>query len=407
VSGGARRVGVVGAGIVGLAVAARVQAVDEGADVTVLEAEDGVGRHQTAHNSGVVHAGVYYPEGSLKARLCRRGVGLLRTYCADRGLPYEACGKLIVALDAGELGRLDALEARARANGVPGLARVDRAGIARIEPHAAGVAALHSPHTAMTDFAAVARALAADVAAAGGRVLTRWPVGAISRRGGEVVVRRGLEAGDTLAFDRLVLCGGLQSDRLARLAGDTAEPRIVPFRGEYLRLRPERAGLVRGLIYPVPDPGLPFLGVHFTRRVDGTVDIGPNAVPAFSRTDYDRLAFDAADARSTLGAPGFWRLARRWWRFGAAEIAGSASVRWSVRSARPYVPALSAADVVRGPAGLRAQAVDPRGTLLDDFAISHLGPVTAVRNAPSPAATSALAIAEHVVERLEARPGPR
>ena len=398
---GARRVGVVGAGIVGLAVAARVQAVDSGADVTVLEAEDVVGRHQTSHNSGVVHAGVYYPEGSLKARLCRRGVGLLQAYCAERGLPYDACGKLIVALDAGELARLDALEARARANGVPGLARVDRAGIARIEPHAAGVAALHSPHTAMTDFAAVAGALARDVAAAGGRVRTGWPVAVISRRGREVVVRRGGEAADALAFDRLVLCGGLQSDRLARLAGDAVEPRIVPFRGEYLRLRPQRAHLVRGLIYPVPDPGLPFLGVHFTRRVDGAVDIGPNAVPAFSRSGYDRLAFDVADARATLGARGFWRLARRWWRFGAAEVAGSASVRWYIRSARRYVPELTAADVVRGPAGLRAQAIDARGTLLDDFAISHLGPVTAVRNAPSPAATSALAIAEHVVERLK------
>ena len=194
---------------------------------------------------------------------------------------------------------------------------------------------------------------------------------------------------------------GEQSDRLARLAGDAVEPRIVPFRGEYLRLRPERSQLVRGLIYPVPDPGLPFLGVHFTRRVDGAVDIGPNAVPAFSRSRYGRLAFDTADARATLGARGFWRLAWRWWRFGAAEVAGSASVRWYVRSACRYVPELTAADVVRGPAGLRAQAIDSRGTLLDDFAISHLGPVTAVRNAPSPAATSALAIAEHVVGRLE------
>jgi len=389
------RIGVVGAGIIGLAVARRLSEARPGAVVTVLEKEPEIAAHQTGRNSGVVHAGIYYAPGSLKARLCRRGVDLLRTYCAERALPYVECGKLVVALHEGELDRLRELERRAHANGVPGTRWLDGDDLRAVEPQAAGIAGLHSPTTAITDYVAVARAFREDVVSAGGSVVVGTEVHAIHATGREVQVRAGAEE---VALDRLVVCAGLQSDRLARRAGDEHEPTIVPFRGEYHRLATGREDLVRGLVYPVPDPAYPFLGVHFTRRINGGVDVGPNAVLALAREGYRWRDVRLGDMSETLRSPGFRRLARRHWRMGAREMRGSLSSRAFYREARRYVPSLRPDDLVRAGAGVRAQALDPDGSLVDDFRIGRVGRVTTVRNAPSPGATSSLAIAEHIVD---------
>jgi L-2-hydroxyglutarate oxidase LhgO len=391
------RVGVVGAGILGLAVARRLARIVPEAQLTVLEKEDRLAAHQTGHNSGVAHAGVYYAPGSLKAQLCRRGIVLLKEYCDERGVAYEECGKVIVARHRAELERLDELEARAVANGVPGMRRLTAGQLSELEPHVRGISALHSPTTAIVDFRAVAHALAQEVVDRGGVVRVRFDVCGFHRRAREVWIED--RAGEQLAFDRVIVCGGLQSDRLARLAGDAPAPWIVPFRGEYHRLVPGRRHLVRGLIYPVPDPAYPFLGVHFTRRVDGEVDIGPNAVLALARESYRRRDLSPGDMLEVLGSPGFRRLARRHWRMGLHELHGSLSRRAFIARARSFVPDLSVQDVRPAPAGVRAQAVDADGRLVDDFRISRLGEIVLVRNAPSPAATSALAIAEYVAER--------
>lgn len=394
-------IGVVGGGIVGLAVARELTRRRPGLRVLVLEKEDRVGAHQTGHNSGVVHAGIYYRPGSLKAELCTRGRDLLREYCTEHRLPHVECGKVVVAVDADERGRFDALERTARENGVPGLRRLDAAGLAEIEPHAVGLAALHSPRTAITDYVAVAEQLARDVEAAGGRVLVASEVTGINQRGGRVTLTTGRTSYDV---DQVVLCGGLQSDRLGRLAGQDAEPRIIPFRGEYLAVSAAKQDLVRGMVYPVPDPRYPFLGVHFTRRVTGALEVGPNAVMAPHRDAYRRSSVRPADVASIATWPGFWRMAATHWRTGAREVRGSLSVRAYLRAAERYVPAIGPDDVARAGFGVRAQAVDRDGTLVDDFRISHSNGVTSVRNAPSPAATSSLAIAEYVVDRIPARP---
>ncbi len=391
-----KRIGVVGAGIIGLAVARRLAELEPDAAVTVLDKEREVATHQTGRNSGVVHAGIYYAPGSLKAQLCRRGVDLLRAYCDERDIPLRECGKLVVALDAGELDRLNELERRAAENGVPGMRRLERDEIREIEPHAAGIAGLHSPHTGIVDYRAVADAFAGDVRAAGGTVLLGAEVRRIHAHGATARVETDA---DTFEFDVLVICAGLQSDRLARLAGDEQEPTIVPFRGEYYRLRPGRETLVRGLLYPVPDPAYPFLGVHFTSRIHGGVDVGPNAVLALAREGYRRRDVRVADIAETLRSSGFRALARKHWRMGARELRGSLFKRAFAAEARRYVPDVSAADLVPAPAGVRAQALDPDGSLVDDFRINRIGPVTAVRNAPSPGATSSMAIAEYIVEQ--------
>jgi len=390
-------VGVVGAGIVGLAIAREMTRRRPGARVVVLEKEDRVAAHQTGHNSGVVHAGIYYPPGSLKAELCTRGGAMLREYCAERGIAYEACGKLVVAVSPEDVPRLDALAVRARANRVPGLRRVGAAEIREIEPYAAGLAGLHSPLTAITDYTAISRAFADDVTAAGGEVRFGSAVTSVEREGGGLVVGSG--AG-RVRVDRLIICAGVHSDVVARLAGDTAAPRIVPFRGEYLRVREAKAHLVRGMIYPVPDPRYPFLGVHFTRRVTGEVEVGPNAVLATAREGYRRGDVSWADLAGIAGWPGTWRMASRHWRTGIRELHGSVSKRAYLRAARRYVPGIGPADVVRAGSGVRAQALDRDGALVDDFRIHRLGPITAVRNAPSPAATSSMAIAAHVLDAL-------
>jgi L-2-hydroxyglutarate oxidase LhgO len=386
---------VVGGGIVGLATARQLVLAQPGAEVTVLEREVALGQHQTTHNSGVVHAGIYYAPGSLKARLCRRGLGLLREYCGRRGLPYEACGKLVVAVDDREIEPLRRLETRATENGVPGLRWLEQSELPEVEPYVRGVAGLHSPETAIADFAAVARAYADDVTGAGGRIRTAVAVAKIHQNGRHPAVE--LADRSSLEADRVIVCAGLQGDRLAVASGEAAEPRIVPFRGEYWQLRAERAHLVRGLIYPVPDPALPFLGVHLTRKIDGTVVLGPNAILSTARHAYDRRQFDLRDTYEALAWPGTVRMLKRHWRAGVGEIIRSASKRAFVREVARYVPAVAAQDVLPAPAGVRAQAIDRDGSLVDDFRLSTHGNVTWVRNAPSPAATSSLAIAEEIV----------
>ena len=391
-------VGIVGGGILGLAVGRELTIRRPGLKVVVFEKEDGLAQHQTGHNSGVVHAGIYYKPGSLKAELCTRGRLMLREFCADRDLPYVECGKLVVAVDPGELGRLDRLEVTARENGVPGLRRIDRDEITEIEPSAAGLAALHSPATAITDFVAVASAIASDIEAAGGSILLSTPVTGIDRRDGGIIVGSRAESH---VVDRLVICAGLQADRVAEPIDGQSSPRIVPFRGEYMQVSASKQDLVRGMIYPVPDPRYPFLGVHFTRRVTGVLEVGPNAVLALKREGYRRSAFDFGDVTSTLTWPGFWRMGRAHWRAGARELAGSLSTGAYMRLARRYVPEIGPADVVRSRTGVRAQALDRDGSLVDDFRINESDGVVSVRNAPSPAATSSLAIAEYVADRID------
>jgi L-2-hydroxyglutarate oxidase LhgO len=390
------RIAVIGGGIIGAAVTRRLLGVRPDAEVTLLEKEERLAAHQTGRNSGVVHAGLYYPPGSLKARLCRQGVGLLRDFCAEHDLPYDECGKLLVALDPVESERLAGIAERAAANGVPGVRMVGSGEMRDIEPHVTGVAGLYSPSTAIVDFAAITRRLADTATEWGATVRTGCAVTALDDRAREVVVG-GL--GFAAGYDLAIVCAGLQTDRVARLAGGGDDPRIVPFRGEYHLLKPARRDLVRGLVYPVPDPRYPFLGVHITPRVDGAVLIGPNAVLALAREGYRRSDLRLSDLRETLGWPGFRRFARRHWRTGAAEIAGSLSRRVFIARARRYVPELTVDDVLPGPSGIRAQALGADGSLVDDFRITRNGRVVSVRNAPSPAATSALAIAEHIVDR--------
>ncbi|HEY2637323.1 MAG TPA: L-2-hydroxyglutarate oxidase [Solirubrobacteraceae bacterium] len=387
---------VVGAGIVGLAAARELQRRRPDLRVCVLEREAAVGTHQTGRNSGVIHAGIYYPPGSLKARLCVAGARTMYEYCAERGIAHERCGKLIVATEATELPALDELERRGRANGVPGLRRLDSAELREVEPHVTGVAALHSPATGIADFAAVARALAEDVVAAGGEVATACPVSGLEPAPRAVRLRH---ARGALTARYAVLCAGPWADRLAVGAGADPDPRLVPFRGAYLRLRPERTHLVRGLVYPVPDPSLPFLGVHLTKHVSGEVLVGPTALLAGARDARRRLR--AADVAATLAWPGTWRMARRWWRTGLTELHHALAPRALARKAARFVPELAPDDVEPAWAGVRAQALGRDGRLLDDFAFSETERALHVRNAPSPAATSAFAIAGFVADRAK------
>lgn len=393
------RVVIVGGGILGLA-AGRLLALERpDVEVVLLEKEPLLAQHQTGRNSGVVHAGLYYEPGSLKARLCRRGGELLRAFCLEHELPFDECGKVLVATQEGELPRLERILERARANGVAETRLIDATELRTLEPHTVGIAALHSPTTAIVDYTAVCGALAGEMRTRGAVIRTGTPVRRVRAEGGEPCVE--LADGSEERADRVLVCAGLHADRLARASGEPAEPRIVPFRGEYWRLRPERSHLVRGLVYPVPDPSLPFLGVHLTRAVDGSVLVGPNAVLAYAREGYRRRDVNLADLRDTVTWPGMWRVARKHWASGAHEVARSLSKRAFVREARRYVPELRAEDVVAAPAGVRAQAVDRDGALVDDFRLDVSGRTVWVRNAPSPAATSSLAIAEELLTYLE------
>jgi (S)-2-hydroxyglutarate dehydrogenase len=399
------RIAVVGGGIIGSAVARRLLQLRPDARVTLLEKEDRLAAHQTGRNSGVVHAGLYYEPGSLKALLCRRGVGLLKDFCAEKGLAYDEIGKVLVALDGAEEERLGAIAERARANGVPGIRIIDRTELAELEPHVTGVAGLHSPTTAIVDYAEITRQLAADAEARGATIRTGFAVSDLRHTTGgpaEEVVVRGAD-GEEIVVDEVVLCAGLQVDRLAERAGDVHAPRIVPFRGEYFALVPEKRSLVNGLVYPVPDPRYPFLGVHLTPRFDGEVLVGPNAVLAFAREGYRRRDVSPRDLVEIVRYAGFRRFAAQHWRTGIGEMRGSLSKRAFTAAARRYVPELTVDDLVPAAAGIRAQALEADGSLVDDFRISRTGAVVAVRNAPSPAATSSLAIAEHIVDALLGR----
>ncbi len=389
---------VIGGGIVGLSVARELLARHPDSTLCVLEREDRLAAHQTSHSSGVIHGGIYYAPGSLKARLCVEGARLLYAYCDERGIEARRDGKLIVAADEGELGRLDELERRGEANEVPGLRRIGADEISEIEPHARGVAALHSPQTGVVDFARVAASYATDVERAHGIVATGAGVRSLTPRGATLSVEH---ARGTTEAGFVVSCAGAWSDRLAVAAGASAEPRIVPFRGGYLRLRPERRELVRASIYPVPDPDLPFLGGHLTRTVDGEVLLGPSALLVCARDAYRLSRVRGRDLGSNLTWPGTWRLMRRFWRTGLTEIRHAASKRSFVEDVRRFVPELGAGDVEPGPSGIRAQALDRDGRLVDDFVVHRTERALHVRNAPSPAATSSLALAKLIVDEAD------
>lgn len=391
------RIAVIGAGIIGLAVARRLGEIRSGVEISLIDKEETVGAHQSSHNSGVVHAGLYYAPDSLKAILCRRGSTLLREYCAQKNIAYKECGKLVIAVNTSEITALNRIQERSEHNQVEGLKRVTAEGIRDLEPNAVGMAGLYSPRTAITDYLAIARALAKDFVASGGELILGSPVTAMSSISEGVKIKVGERE---LVFDRVIICAGLQSDRLAELAGDEKEPAIIPFRGEYWRLVPEKNNWVNGLIYPVPNPNYPFLGVHFTRRVDGGIDVGPNAVLALAREGYLHRNFTAKDFLDTVRWSGFRHLARKNWKMGVSEMIGSISKHQFLNRARIYIPQLQDVDVVRGGSGVRAQAVDRDGTLVEDFRIHKVGKILAVRNAPSPGATSSLAIAEYICEEL-------
>jgi L-2-hydroxyglutarate oxidase LhgO len=393
-------IGIVGAGIVGLAVARQLSAA--GHAVTVFEKEDDVARHQTGRNSGVVHAGIYYAPGSAKATLTRRGVGLLKAYCEEKQLPYDERGKLVVARNEEETVKLRELERRSLANGVPGVRWLPREELRELEPDVAGVAAILSPSTAIVDYPAITRSFGEDVAKNGGQVLLSTPVTRVFRNAGRGVT---VIANDQARpVDRLVICAGLQADLLGRQAGDQKSPEIIPFRGEYLRLKPHVRDRVKRLIYPVPDPRYPFLGVHLTPRVNGESDLGPNAILALAREGYRWRDVEARELARLSQSGAFGKLALKNWRAGVREMRGSLLRGAYLAQARTYLPWITAADVTSAPAGVRAQAVDPDGSLVDDFRISAVGDVVTVRNAPSPAATASLAIAEHIVSRLGLSP---
>lgn len=389
---------VVGGGIVGLATAYAVQQRLPGIRIALLEKEPALAQHQTSHNSGVVHAGIYYRPGTLRASLCVRGVARLRDFCAEHGVAYDPVGKVIVATDEAELPRLDALLERGNANGVPGLRMIEVDELRAIEPHAAGLRALHSPNTAIVDYPGVCRVLAAELERGGARIETAARVIDIGTSPGGVTLQTPRVQ---VHARRMVACAGLHADRLARLAGLEPSVRIVPFRGEYYFLQPHARELVRGLIYPVPDPALPFLGVHFTRTVHGEVEAGPNAVLALAREGYTHTTIDPFDLAHTAAYPGFWRLAARFWRVGAYEYYRSFSTRAFVSSLQKLVPSVREGDVRRGGAGVRAQAVGRDGSVLDDFVIEEDERTLHVLNAPSPAATASLTIGEHLAERVE------
>ena len=391
---------IVGGGILGLAAAREILSRRPGTSLAVVDKEPAVGGHQTGHNSGVIHSGIYYAPGSLKARLCTVGARLMYEFCESRGVPADRCGKLIVATAGGEVPALDELLRRGTANGVPGLEMVGPAGIRDREPHCTGIRAIWSPTTGIVDFSQVTRAMAADVTGAGGLILTGRPVTGLAVRAGVVGVATGQ---GELTAARVLTCAGLHSDRVARLSGAPAEPRIVPFRGDYWQLRPGRRHLARNLIYPVPDPKFPFLGVHFTRRItDGAVWLGPNAVLALAREGYRRRDIRPGDLVPTLACRGFRRMARRYWRTGLGEVYRDLSKRAFVAACQRFVPELAPGDVVSGPSGVRAQSVGGDGRLLDDFSFDRQGPqLMHVRNAPSPAATSSLAIARMIVDEWD------
>ena len=394
---------IIGAGIVGLAVAREVLARWPESKILVIDKHDSVARHQSGHNSGVIHSGVYYAPGSLKARLCVEGSRLMQEFCDASGIPYERCGKLIVALTNDELPRLAELEARGRANGVQGLRRIGAGEITDIEPNCRGIAALHIPGTGIVDYGAVSRALERELRGKGVEFALGHAVTGMCSAGDRTVIR--YETGQFSA-GKTIACAGLWADRLAVSAGAPADPRIVPFRGAYLRLSAGQPSVVRGMVYPVPDPELPFLGVHVTRHIDGHVMLGPTAMLVGARDAYRLAAIRPRDLADTLSWPGTWVVAKNFWRTGVSELRMAASRRAFVAACSKYVPAIASMELDRQvSSGVRAQAVGRDGRLVDDFVISATPGAIHVRNAPSPAATSSLALAREIVDSLGGAPG--
>jgi len=385
--------------VVGLGVALEITRRFPRLRLLLIEKEDRVARHQSGHNSGVIHSGVYYKPGSLKARLCVTGAAAMVEFCREHGIAHDVCGKVIVATHADELPRLEELRKRGEANGLTGLRTIGPEELKDIEPHAAGLKALVVPATGITDYAAVCEKYAELISAGGGTVLTSAAVTGIRRTANEIVVETARGAFST---DSLINCAGLFSDRISRMAGDEPGVMIVPFRGEYYDLIPERALLVRALIYPVPDPRFPFLGVHFTRRITGKVDAGPNAVLALAREGYRHRDINVRDLASSLAFPGFWRMARQHWRNGLGEWHRSLSKPAFVRALQRLLPEVGENDLVPGGSGVRAQALKPDGALVDDFQFVPSGKVLHVLNVPSPAATASLAIGKAIVDTAAA-----
>jgi (S)-2-hydroxyglutarate dehydrogenase len=386
---------IIGGGIVGLATAMELLTRYPSLRMAVLEKEHELASHQTGHNSGVIHSGIYYTPGSLKAKACVSGKARLISFCDEHSIPYELCGKVIVATHEEELPRLERLYQHGQANDVPGLEMIGPERLREIEPCAVGIKALYSPNTGIVDYGQVARAYAQEITTRGGQILTNHEVTAIDQKNGRYRLQT---PSASIEAHYVISCAGLYADRVAQLTGMQATPRIVPFRGDYYILRPERAGMVRGMIYPVPDPRFPFLGAHFTRRMNGEVWLGPNAVLAFAREGYRRLDINMRDLAEALGYQGFRRLALKYWRVGLAEMHRDFSKAAFLKDLQRYMLDLSSSDLLPGPAGVRAQALAPNGTLVDDFVVNQEGGALHVRNAPSPAATSSLAIAEMIAD---------
>jgi L-2-hydroxyglutarate oxidase LhgO len=385
---------IIGGGIVGLATALALTEANPRLRLILLEKEATIASHQTGHNSGVIHSGIYYKPGSLKARTCVDGARRMKQFCDTHGIKWEACGKVIVATDERELPRLSNIYERGQANGLSGLKMLTAEEVREFEPNCRAVRAIHVPETGIVDYVEVAGKMADLIRQRGGQILTGAGVTAVHRRGSALTLETA--QGAAVEARHLVNCGGLHSDRTAALMGVTPEVRIIPFRGEYYMLRPERRPLVRGLIYPVPDPEFPFLGVHFTRTIHGDVEAGPNAVLAFAREGYSLATVRPGEFLGTLAYAGFWHMARKYWRVGAYEMYRSASKAAFVRSLQKLVPEIASGDLERGGAGVRAQAVAPDGSLVDDFKISVTPGAVHVVNAPSPGATASLAIGRHV-----------
>jgi (S)-2-hydroxyglutarate dehydrogenase len=393
---------IIGGGAVGLGVALEITRRFPRQKLLLVEKEDKVACHQSGHNSGVIHSGVYYKPGSLKARLCVAGAAAMVEFCREHGIPHNVCGKVIVAKDAEELPRLEELRKRGAANGLTGLRLIGFEELRELEPHASGLRALLVPSTGVTDYALVCEKYAQLIVASGGMVRTSVAVTGIKRSAQEIVVETSKGA---FATSAVINCAGLYSDRIARMAGDDPGIMIVPFRGEYYDLTTERASLVRALIYPVPDPRFPFLGVHFTRRITGRVDAGPNAVLALAREGYRHNDISARDLASSLAFPGFWRMAAKHWRNGLGEWHRSLSKRAFVRALQRLLPEILESDLVPGGSGVRAQALKPDGALVDDFQFVPSGKVLHVLNVPSPAATASLMIGKTIVDTAAASLG--
>ncbi len=400
-------VAIVGAGLVGLATARELLLRQPGLRVVMLEKEPVLASQQSGHNSGVIHSGIYYTPGSLKARACVAGHRAMLEFCQDQGIPFELCGKVIVALDESELPRLEDLYRRGIANGVQGLEMIGPERLRELEPYATGIKAIYSPQTGITDFVKVAHAYAQSIEQDGGEIITSCKVTSLSNKEGQTLLlctqphTKVRNAQVEIVARYVITCGGLQADKLSQMSGKEAEMRILPFRGDYYVLRPEKRHLVRALIYPVPDPRFPFLGVHFTRRLDGAVWAGPNAVLAFAREGYQRWKINPKDMWEILSYGGFWKMAARYWKMGLAEMYRDYVKAAYVKELQRYLPELQADDIVPGPSGVRAQALANDGRLIDDFLIQHGENIVHILNAPSPAATSSLVLAQMIVDEAQ------